>query len=85
MDGPSFEHAIGQERNFTLRRALERLREGVFDPFAVQLLTAHEDKLVRAFEQGLSSPTGDLAPTSASAATTARENHTASPTCRKTP
>ena len=62
MDGPSFEHAIGQERNFTLRRALERLREGVFDPFAVQLLTAHEDKLVRAFEQGLSSPTGDLAP-----------------------
>jgi hypothetical protein len=62
MDTASFKNAIRNERNFILRRALERLREGVFDPFAVRLLTTHEDKLVRAFEQGLSSPTGGLAP-----------------------
>ena len=62
MVDPSFDRAIERERNFTLRRAVERLREGIFDPFAVRLLTAHEEKLLRAFEQGLSSPGQDFAP-----------------------
>ena len=62
MDLPSFKNTIEQERNFTLRRAVERLREGIFDPFAVQLLTAREDKLVRAFDQGISSPSNNFSP-----------------------
>lgn len=62
MDLPSYKSTIEQERNFTLRRAVERLREGIFDPFAVQVLTAREDKLVRAFDQGLSSPMADFSP-----------------------
>ena len=31
--------------NNHLRRALERLREGLFDPLAVHLLTAHREEL----------------------------------------
>lgn len=62
MDLPYFKNTIEQERNFTLRRAVERLREGIFDPFAVRLLTAREDKLVRAFDRGLSSPEDNFSP-----------------------
>ena len=62
MDLPSVKNTIKQERNFTLRRAVERLREGIFDPFAVRLLTAREDKLIRAFDQGISSPVADFSP-----------------------
>ncbi|MBF0286910.1 MAG: DUF2791 family P-loop domain-containing protein [SAR324 cluster bacterium] len=36
---------LTQESPFHLRHAIERLREGLFDPIAVRLLTAHEDKL----------------------------------------
>lgn len=53
---------IENESNFTLRRAVERLREGIFDPFAIRLLTAREGKLVGAFERGLSSTEGLLSP-----------------------
>ena len=62
MDLPSVKNTIKQERNFTLRRAVERLREGIFDPFAVRLLTAREDKLIHAFNQGISSPVADFSP-----------------------
>ncbi|MBW2708627.1 MAG: DUF2791 family P-loop domain-containing protein [Deltaproteobacteria bacterium] len=62
MDLASFKNTIEHERNFTLRRAIERLREGIFDPLAVRLLTAREDKLVRAFDQGLSSPRDNFSP-----------------------
>ncbi len=43
---------IIEETDFTLRRAVERLREGLFDPLAVRLLTAHEDQLKQAGEAG---------------------------------
>ena len=43
---------IISESDFTLRRAVERLREGLFDPLAVRLLTAHEDQLKQAVEDG---------------------------------
>ena len=43
---------IIEETDFTLRRAVERLREGLFDPLAVRLLTAHEDQLKQAVEAG---------------------------------
>lgn len=39
--------------NFKLRRAVERLRAGLFDPFGVRLLTAHETQLNQAFDLGV--------------------------------
>jgi len=39
--------------NFKLRRAVERLREGLFDPLGVRLLTAHETQLNKIFDSGL--------------------------------
>jgi hypothetical protein len=36
---------------FKIRRTLERLREGLFDPFGVQLLTTGEEELARIFAQ----------------------------------
>ncbi|MEA3240911.1 MAG: BREX system ATP-binding domain-containing protein [Pseudomonadota bacterium] len=39
--------------NFKLRRAVERLRDGLFDPFGVRLLTTHETQLNQAFDQGV--------------------------------
>ena len=62
MDIQSFKNTLQQERNFTLRRAVERLREGIFDPVAIRLLTAQGDKLVRAFDQGFSSPEDNFSP-----------------------
>lgn len=41
----AFRNALENEKDFQLRRAMERLREGLFDPVAVRLLTAHEDRL----------------------------------------
>jgi ribosome modulation factor len=38
---------------FERRRAVERLRDGLFDPLAVRLLTAHEERLRRAADRGL--------------------------------
>ena len=37
--------------NFKLRRTVERLREGLFDPFGVRMLTAHERQLNKIFNQ----------------------------------
>jgi len=48
-----FSSLLEKSHNFLLRRGMERLREGLFDPFAVQLLTAGETKLARAFEKGV--------------------------------
>ncbi|MCF8039178.1 MAG: ATP-binding protein [Desulfohalobiaceae bacterium] len=62
MDLDPIKSTIQQTPNFTLRRAVERLREGIFDPFAIRLLTAGEDKLVQAFHRGLSSPEEPLSP-----------------------
>jgi len=62
VDIQSFNNTLQQESNFTLRRAIERLREGMFDPVAVRLLTAQEDKLLQSFEQGLSSPEDNFSP-----------------------
>lgn len=38
-------HTLSNESAFRLRRAVERLREGLFDPIAVRLLTVHESRL----------------------------------------
>ena len=62
MDIQSFNNTLRQERNFTLRRAVERLREGLFDPVAIRLLTAREDQLVQSFDQGLSEPPDHFSP-----------------------
>lgn len=40
-----FLDAMEKENDFSIRRAIERLREGLFDPVAVRLLTAHEERL----------------------------------------
>lgn len=38
---------------FSLRRAVERLRDGLFDPVAVSLLTVDKDRIENVFSQGL--------------------------------
>ena len=40
------------ESAFDLRRAIERLREGLFDPVAVRLLTARESRLKKIIARG---------------------------------
>jgi len=52
MDLPDFLHQLDVEDAFHLRRAVERLREGLFDPVAVRLLTAHGAQLTRAIDAG---------------------------------
>lgn len=51
----SSDDALGQAFSevgpFKLRRAIERLREGLFDPVAVRLLTAHEKHLNEAMDR----------------------------------
>ncbi len=47
------EKGLSSEDQFQLRRAIERLREGLFDPVAVRLLTAHEERLNESMDQGL--------------------------------
>lgn len=49
---PSFRQMLAGEDGFNVRRAVERLREGLFDPVAVRLLTAHEERLRMEFERG---------------------------------
>jgi hypothetical protein len=39
--------------NFFLRRAVERIRDGLFDPLGVQWLTSGEEKLNQLFDQGV--------------------------------
>lgn len=51
-DMPAFIQLLEKADNFTLRRAVERLREGLFDPFGVSLLTARENQLNSVFDQG---------------------------------
>ena len=55
MDMDEFSSVLNGCDNFLLRRAVERLREGLFDPFAVQLLTARESLLNKVFDAGANS------------------------------
>mgnify|MGYP000610363157 CR=1 FL=1 len=52
LDMNTFARIVADTDNFTLRRVVERLREGLFDPFGVSVLTAHEDQLDQAFDRG---------------------------------
>lgn len=49
----NFPELLESADNFKLRRAVERLRDGLFDPFGVRLLTAHETQLNQAFDLGV--------------------------------
>ena len=84
MVDPSFDTAIEQERNFILRRAVERLREGVFDPFAVRCSPPTKISWFVPLSRGFLLQGRILPLTSASAETMARENPTALRICRKT-
>jgi hypothetical protein len=53
MDKTGFTKLLANTTNFTLRRVVERLREGLFDPFGVQVLTAREQQLDKVFDQGV--------------------------------
>lgn len=53
MDTSVFLQALERVTAFELRRVVERLRDGLFDPLGVRLLTAHEAHLNRAFDQGV--------------------------------
>jgi hypothetical protein len=44
---------LNGNRNFAVRRALERLREGLYDPFAVRLMTAYREELDAQFHADL--------------------------------
>lgn len=52
MDENAFHNQINGTPNFYLRRAVERLREGLFDPLGVQWLTSGEEKLNQIFDRG---------------------------------
>lgn len=52
MDEKAFNNQINGTNNFYLRRAVERLREGLFDPLGVQWLTLGEGKLNQLFNRG---------------------------------
>ncbi|PIE69536.1 MAG: hypothetical protein CSA21_01770 [Deltaproteobacteria bacterium] len=52
MDEMAFTAQLNGAENFHLRRAVERLREGLFDPLGVQWLTAGEEKLNQIFDRG---------------------------------
>ena len=49
----NFQDLLNAADNFELRRAIERLREGLFDSLGVGLLTTGEAKLTRAFDKGV--------------------------------
>lgn len=55
MDDFKFENGVAGGSNFELRRAVERLREGLFDPLGVQLLTSGGAKLDMLFDKGMTS------------------------------
>ncbi|MBW1940836.1 MAG: DUF2791 family P-loop domain-containing protein [Deltaproteobacteria bacterium] len=61
MDTSVFLQALERVSAFQLRRVVERLRDGLFDPLGVQLLTAHEAHLNRAFDQ-VGNALGDNSP-----------------------
>ena len=50
----AFSETLDDHTPFEVRRVVERLRDGLFDPLGVKLLTAHEMKLNQAFDQGSS-------------------------------
>jgi len=52
MDEKAFNVQINGTRNFHLRRAVERIREGLFHPLGVQWLTSGEEKLNQLFDRG---------------------------------
>ncbi len=52
MDEKAFNEQINNASNFHLRRAVERIREGLFDPLGVQWLTSGEEKLNQLFDRG---------------------------------
>lgn len=52
MDEKAFNEQINGTKNFHLRRAVERIREGLFDPLGVQWLTSGEEKLNQLFNRG---------------------------------
>ena len=53
MDNQEFQDRVESINNFELRRAVERLREGLFDSLGVRLLTTGEEKLDSAFSRGV--------------------------------
>jgi hypothetical protein len=53
MDREQFTETVAATDSFTLRRVVERLREGLFDPFGVLVLTARDHQLDKAFDQGV--------------------------------
>lgn len=53
MDDLDFQDQVNTLDNFKLRRAVERLREGLFDPLGVRLLTTGETKLATVFDNGV--------------------------------
>nr|MDA3791213.1 DUF2791 family P-loop domain-containing protein [Desulfobacula sp.] len=55
MDDSDFQALLNNADNFELRQAVERLREGLFDPLGVQLLTTGEAKLNKVFYEGVKS------------------------------
>ena len=60
--GTTFVQMLDVEGDFHIRRAVERLRDGLFDPVAVRLLTAHEDRLNRAVDAGFRAVDSGRAP-----------------------
>lgn len=48
-----FREIMERQSDFAVRRAVERLREGLFDPVAVRLLTAHEERLQQEMIRGI--------------------------------
>ncbi len=53
MDDQFFKIRVNGMDNFFLRRAVERIRDGLFDPLGVQWLTSGEEKLNQLFDQGV--------------------------------
>lgn len=53
MYDSNFHTKINSAGNFKLRRTVERLRDGLFDPLGIKLLTMGEAKLNQAFDRGV--------------------------------
>ena len=53
MNESGFHALIDNSGSFELRKAMERLRDGLFDPLGVKLFTIGEAKLYKVFEKGI--------------------------------
>ncbi|MFQ5900682.1 MAG: BREX system ATP-binding domain-containing protein [Thermodesulfobacteriota bacterium] len=62
MNTAQYLQVLDKEDHFNLRRAIERLRVGLFDPLAVRLLTAREQRLNQTIDQGLKQIESGIAP-----------------------